>query len=53
MGLFEELEELSNKYVKVDDEKVEKEFIDNDEQEEFNFEEENLEEDDYYYEDDK
>ena len=34
------------------DDELEQEFIDNEEQDEYNFEEEDLEEDDYHYEDD-
>ena len=44
--------ESFNKQVDEED-KLKNEFVDNGEQEDYNFEEEDLEEDDYYYEDDK
>ena len=52
MGLLDLL--FSNTDKKEDEEdKLKNEFVDNGEQEDYNFEEEDIEEDDYYYEDDK
>lgn len=52
MGILDFLFDIANSQNKEDEEdKLKQEFIDNGEQEDYNFEEEDLEEDDYYYED--
>ena len=52
MGLLD-LFITNDKGKKDEEDKLKDEFIEKEEQEDYNFEEEDLEEDDYYYEDDK